>query len=191
MFTPDEKSVLKLFCEVCDGVAGRRFLRDFYKQSHHIHIGTLPDGRVVDEYPRYDDEDFRAFMTDYRKLRLDQEDTCLFKIMNLLKRKGDPGDTALLDVLKNEIKEEGRAWWGAVDRDESGNKRFLTQEEVEKLILYGEIIRTDKKADLQRLIGQSSYLKAAAVFNYTRFARTVVSCARRTAELIRSKGYFD
>jgi len=145
----------------------------------------------MDEYPRYDDEDFRAFMADYRKLRLEQDSTCLYKIMNLLKWKGDPDDRALLDYLKNEIKEEGRAWWGAVDRDKDGSQRLLTQVDVEDLILYGEIVHTNKKADLQRVIGKSSYLKAAAFFNYLRFALTVVSCASKTAELIRSRGYLS
>lgn len=139
MFTDDEKRSLRLFVEVCDKILGRRFLRDFHKQSHHVLIGTLPGGSLVDEYPRYDDDDFRAFMTDYRKLRLDQEETHLFRVMKLLKREGTTEDRALLDGLKNEIREEGSAWWGAVDRDDSGSRQYLTQEEVEKRILYGEI----------------------------------------------------
>jgi hypothetical protein len=189
MFTDDDKRVLKLFCDTCDGVASRRFLSDFHKRPHHILVGTLPDGTGVNEYPRYDDDDFRAFMTDYRKLRLEQDDTCLFKIMNLLKWKGDSNDRAFLDGLKDEIKEEGRSWWGAVDRDQNGNQHFLTQEQVENLLLYGEIVHTDRKDELQRVIGQPSYLKAVAFFNYVRFARVVVGCAQKTAELIRSRGY--
>jgi hypothetical protein len=189
MFTPEDKKLLRLFCETFDDLVGCRFLRNLPKLSHHIFVGALRDGRVVDEYPRYDDDDFRAFMTHYRKLRLEQDLTNLFRIMKLLKQKGGADDMALLDHLKNEIKEEGRTWWGAVDHDENGDQKYLTQEEVEKLILYGEVIHSNRKDDLKRVIGKNSYLKAAAFFNYMRFARTVIYCAQKMTELIRSRGY--
>jgi hypothetical protein len=66
----------------------------------------------MDEYPRYDDDDFRALMTHYRKLRLNGEPTNLFTIMNLLKAKGDPKDRAMFKHFKKEIGEEGQSWWG-------------------------------------------------------------------------------
>ena len=55
MFTTDEQKQLKAFCQTCDSIAACRFFIDLSKQSHHIFVGTLPDGRVVNEYPRYDE----------------------------------------------------------------------------------------------------------------------------------------
>ena len=107
MFTSDERQRLELFCSVCDEAARSRLIRTFFDQPHHIFVGTLPDGRVVDEYPRYDDEDFRSFLTRYRKLRLNDEPTQLNCIINILKWKGNPADRSILDYLRNEIKEEG------------------------------------------------------------------------------------
>jgi flavin reductase (DIM6/NTAB) family NADH-FMN oxidoreductase RutF len=77
VFTSDELQDLALFCDVCDKAFSCRLIRTFSQQSHHIFVGTLPDGRVVNEYPRYDDDDLRAFLTHYRKLRMEGERTCL------------------------------------------------------------------------------------------------------------------
>jgi len=96
MFTSEDRKRLAWFCEACDKTAGSRFIRTFFDQAHHIFVGTLPDGRVVNEYPRYDDDDFRAFLTHYRKLRSQREPTQLFRIMNMLKSKGDEADWAVL-----------------------------------------------------------------------------------------------
>src|SRR5689334_2121070 len=97
MFTEFDRKKLESFCKVCDEIEGCRFIRDFHKQPHHIFVGKLPDGRVMDEYPRYDDDDFRSLMTHYRKLRLKREPTYLFDIMNLLKIKGNPDDHAMFE----------------------------------------------------------------------------------------------
>jgi hypothetical protein len=166
-------------------------LVEFPKQSHHIFVGTLPDGRVVDEYPRYDHEHLLVFFTHYRKLRLEQEPTNLFAIMTLLKWKGKEPDRELLDVFKHEIKEEGRSWWGATLTDQNGDKAFLSQEGLEDLILNGEVFHSDaaKRAALRRVIGNASVPKAVAFLNYLRFARTVTGYAQRTAALIRQRGY--
>ena len=191
MFTLEDRKQLECFCDVCDKIAICRFIVNFSKQPHHIFVGKLPDGRVMDQYPRYDDDDFRAFLTHYRKLRLDQEPTHIFRVMNLLKRKGDASDRELFEYFKKEIKEEGQSWWFAVLHDENGNKEFLTQERLEDLILNGEVFHSDsdKKDALKRVIGNSSLPKALAFFNYLRFARTVIHCASKTAALIREKGY--
>ena len=151
----------------------------------------MPDGRVVDEYPRYDDDDLRAFFTHYRKLRLEQESTNLFAIVKLLKWKGNEPDRELLDGFKNEIKVEGRSWWGATLTDQSGDQTFLSQEGLEDLILNGEVFHSDaeKRVALRRLIGNAGVPKALAFFNYLRFARAVIGYAQRIADLIRQRGY--
>jgi len=67
----------------------------------------------------------------------------------------------------------------------------LTQEQLEDLIINGDVFHSDtfKKDALARVIGNTALPKALAFFNYMRFARTVVQCAQKTAELIRKKGY--
>ncbi len=156
-------------------------------------MGTLPDGRVVDEYPRYDDDDFRAFLTHYRKLRprSNNRPTELVPVIELLESKGDPRDLTTLQHFKNEIAEEGLSWWGAVLKDERGENALLTQEGLEHLILNGEVFHSDvdKKQTLRRVIGNLSLTKAVAFLNYLRFARTVVSYAQKAAALIRQRGY--
>jgi hypothetical protein len=190
LFTSDERQRLEVFCEACDKAAGCRFIRTFFDQPHHIFMGTLPDGRVVDEYPRYDEDDFLAFLTHYRKLRMDKEPTHLFRIMNTLKQKGNEADRSVLDYLKNEIQEEGRCWWGSMHPDE-GYTEALTQERLENLMLNGEVFHSDvqKRNELAQLIGNRPLPKAVALLNYMRFARTVLGCAQKTAALIRERGY--
>ncbi len=192
MFTPDEKLQLQAFCKVCDDINSCRFIRDFSKQSHHIFVGTLPDGTVKDEWPRYDDDDFRAMLTHYRKVRLN-DGTSLNRIMNLVKRECDDADRASLDHYKNEIKEEGRGWWGPSLVDESGQQILFTQDEVERLILYGEVFHSDpeKSETLKRLVGNGSLMKAVAFWNCMRFLKTVIHYASKMAELIRERGYLD
>jgi hypothetical protein len=191
MFTQDDCKRLECFCEVCDKIAGCRFIRDFHKQSHHIFVGTLPDGRVVDEYPRYDDDDFRAFMTHYRKLRMEREPTNLFAIMKLLKWKGSPDERNMFDHYKKEIKEEGQGWWGAVIRDQNSADEWLTQEKLEELFLYGDVshVNLELRDRLAKVVGKAGLMKTLSFVNYIRFARIVVSYAQKTAEIIRSRGY--
>jgi hypothetical protein len=111
--------------------------------------------------------------------------------MNLLKWKGEKPDRAQFAHFKKEIKEEGRSWWGATLDDENGDKLFLTQEGLEGLILNGEVFHSDQgnRKALASVVGNAGLLKAVAFFNYMRFARTVVYCAQKTAELIRLRGY--
>jgi hypothetical protein len=146
---------------------------------------------VVNDYPRYDDDDFRAFMTHYRKLRMEREPANLFAIMNLLKRKGSPSERATLDHFKKEIKEEGRGWWGAVIRNQNGVDEWLTQEKLEELVLYGDVshVNLELRDRLAKVVGKAGLMKALAFFNYIRFARIVVLYAQKTAEMIRSRGY--
>jgi hypothetical protein len=190
MFTSDERQKLELFCSVCDKAAGSRLVRTFFDQQHHICIGTLPDGRVVDEYPSYDDDDFRAFLTHYRKLRLNDEPTQLNRIINILKREDNSADRSMLDYVKNEIKEEGRCWWGSMHPAE-GYTEELTQEWLEDRILNGEIFHSDvnKRHQLARVTATMPLPKAVAVLNYMRFAMTVLGCAQKVAGLIRERGY--
>ena len=190
MFTSEERQRLQLFCDICDETAKCRFLRTFFDQPQHTFMGKLNDGRVVDEYPRYDDDDFRAFLTHYRKLRLNDDPTQLFSIMNLLKREGNEADRELLDDLKSKITAEGRCWWGSMHPGE-GYTEALTQEHLEKLILYGEVIHADtqKRNELAGITGKAPLPKAVALLNYMRFARTVLACAEKTTSLIRERGY--
>jgi hypothetical protein len=193
MFNPDEQEHFKAFCQTCDRISACRFVIDFPKQSHHIFVGTLPDGRVVDEYPRYDDDDFRAFLTHYRKLRLQRECTNLYRIMNLLQKGGHQRDRVLLKGFKKEIEMEGRNWWGAMVHDANGKKTLVRQDKLEDLILNGEVFHSDsdKKDELTQVIANTRLTKAVALLSYMRFAMTVVRCARKTAELIRRRGYVD
>src|SRR5437899_7562638 len=94
-FTDKDRADLRLFCKLCGDIARCRFMVKLPTIPHHIFIGRLPNGQTVDEYPRYDEDDLRSFLgTHYRKLRMNDEDTCLFKIMKLLVRKGHPDDVA-------------------------------------------------------------------------------------------------
>jgi hypothetical protein len=193
MFTSSDLECLKRFCEVCDCIAACRFITDLPKQSHHIMVGTGLDGRVYDEYPRYDDDDFRAFLTHYRKLRAQQEPTNLLKIIKLLNRKGDPSDRTRFDQLKKELAAEGRGWWMARLKDKNGNARPVTQQELEDLIINGDVFHSDpqKRAALLKLLGDCSLPKAIAFFNYLRFVRAVIYVAQEAAKTVRWKGYLN
>jgi hypothetical protein len=192
VFTPEQKRQLRHFCEVCDDIAACRFINDFHSQPHHIFVGTLPDGTVKDEWPRYDDNDFRAFLTHYRKLRL-EDDTKFERIVKLVKLVSDTNDRQKLDYFKSEIKAEGQGWWGASLENENGEQILFTQEEVEDLILNGEVFHTnpEKRVTLKKLTGEASLMKAVAFWNYLRFVRTVVFYASETAKMIRENRYLD
>jgi hypothetical protein len=110
--------------------------------------------------------------------------------MNILKREGNEADRSMLDCLKSEIKEESRCWWGSMNPAE-GYTDALTQTRLEDLILNGEVFHSDiqKKDELARVRGNLPLTKAVAFLNYVRFARTVLTCAQKTAALIRERGY--
>jgi len=189
-FTAKDIDGLSRFCEVCANIAACRFIREFAKQSHHVCVGRLPDGRILDEYPRYDDDDLRAFLTHYRMLRLSKEPTNLFRVIKLVKWKGCVDDRELLETFRREIVEEGKGWWGAVVAHESG-RRLLTQTDVEDLILNGEVFHWEptKRSELRKALGTVSLPKAIAFWNYLRFARVVVGCAQAVADLIQRREY--
>ena len=132
-------------------------------------------------------------MTHYRKLRMDREPTNLFAIMNLLKSEGDPNDLAMFEHFKKAIKEEGRSWWGPSVPDGNGGKELLTQEDLEKLILYGDVMHVNQetKDKLRLVTGRSGLMKTIAFFNFMRFVLAVIHLAQKTSETIRSRGYLN
>jgi hypothetical protein len=76
---------------------------------------------------------------------------------------------------------------------DEGYTDALTQEHLEKLILYGEVMHSDfeKKEELAQVSGNMPLPKAVALLNYMRFARTVLGCAQRVAALIRERRYLS
>jgi hypothetical protein len=192
VFTPEQKQQLRSFCEVCDAIQSCRFIRDFGNQAHHIFIGTLPDGTVKDEWPRYDDDDFRALMTHYRKLRQEGE-TKFERIVNLVKRVSDTNDRQKLDDAKDQVKAEGTTWWGAALRDENGEWIMYNQEQLDDLIRNGEVFHRDqgKQLVLRQLTGKNSLMKSVAFWNYITYLLIVIGNARDVATMIRERGYLD
>jgi hypothetical protein len=193
MLSQSERGNLKWFCELSDTIAACRFIREFLNQPHHIFVGNLPDGTVKDEWPRYDDDDFLAFMTHYRKLRLNNEPTNLFRIANLVAREGDDEARELVQKIKSEVNAEGGGWWGATLKADTDEPIFLNQFAVEDLTLNANVFHTDpeKKQVLDQIVGEGGLMKALAFWNYPRFARTVVFWAGKLADLIRTKGYLS
>ncbi len=193
MFPEHELNSLKWFCELSDTILACRFIRDFNKQPHHIFVGKLPDGTIKDEWPRYDDDDFRAFMTHYRKLRMNNEPTNLFRIANLVAREGDVGARELVREIRSEVNAEGRSWWFATLKTDTGDSVPLSQFDVEDLTLNAGVFHTDpeKKATLDQIVGGVGLMKSIAFWNYLRFVRTVVYWAGKLAEFIRERGYLN
>jgi len=67
-FDDYEKEVLSLYCRVCDSIKERRFVKNLSNQDHSLRIWKNQDGEWENYFPVYDEEDYRSFMIEFRKL---------------------------------------------------------------------------------------------------------------------------
>ena len=192
----DELAVLRRFCDVYDRIASCRFVAEFRQRSCPTMVGTLPDGTVVNQFPRYDHDDFLAFLTHYRLLVLEKERTNIFRVLNLLSRVGSEPEREELKGYKKNINTGASSWWGAKAKVEGNAEEvLLCSREVEDLLFNAEVFRTgtDSKKDEEkrRLWQQIEKYGPVWQHSFLRYAMTVVHYAYRLAESIRTKGYAE
>lgn len=87
VISEDEQRALRLFCAVCDRLPEMRFFQDYQQKEHKLTLNN-EDGSIT--YTKYDDENLRAYLTEFRKLTLTKEPTHLYRILKILARHGNP-----------------------------------------------------------------------------------------------------
>ncbi len=183
--TSDERETLRQFCRISSEIVHSRFFKEYRQRSCAIFIGTLPNGTRVDQYPRYDKEDFKAFVLDYRKLRANSEDTNVARVMNLLRIRVSSCEQEAIRAIKRELHEEGNAWWGVtVHLDGSPDPVLLSSVEIEKYLFNASAFHTDKdKRPIWEQIERHGPFWEHA---FLRFAMFVVDAAQKLGLMAQS-----
>src|SRR5262245_42036838 len=85
--TPEHRTLLRAFVRLVFEMDQCRFVRQYRLQDHTVSCGSDHDGEAKTTAPDYDWDDFRSFMTIFRKVGIAvKEPTYLSKIYKLIGR---------------------------------------------------------------------------------------------------------
>src|SRR5688500_17887194 len=85
--TPEDRTVLRDFVRLVYEMVQCRFVRRYRQQQHTVSCRPDPDGEAHVTGPDYDWDDFRSFMTVFRKVGIARgERTHLAKVYKLIGR---------------------------------------------------------------------------------------------------------
>lgn len=103
MITDTDDRSLRLFCTIVGEIHACRLIRDF---SSDTLTNSVNEDRSKNRIPEIDRDDFRSFMTLFRKLIAQGEPTQLFKVLKIIKRfspkKNQQGIKQIVENLNRE-----------------------------------------------------------------------------------------
>src|SRR5258708_6962913 len=96
--TDQERKQLSEFVRVVASMSHRRFIEEMSHQDHTVQFGSELHG------PNYDREDFEAFMTDFRKVAMsDNEPIYLTKVLVTVGKLASDTLRANLKLMRSQI----------------------------------------------------------------------------------------
>jgi hypothetical protein len=188
-FSTDEIALLQKFRGVCESIKSCRFMRDLPKQQRTFTIENLPDGSCRSTYPKYDTDDFLAFLTHFRKLVADKEPTNIFKILKLVARYATQDEQGVLKKIRKQLEAEADSPPLQLAIGPPGQETRYSPKQIEKVIFNGQVFHTDDElqADLRRILDYEPLVKMA----FLRYATIVVDDAWRTSCVLKHRGYIQ
>lgn len=186
---PCESEIRSLltFCEICDKIKNCRFIRTFDEQDHTLKNYQDEDGNWQFEHPNYDDDDFRSFMTHFRKLFLQNEQgvkTDIYSIIKILSKYGTKKDRDELKRIRTIINDEKKGMI-VFNVEIDGEKRRLGPADIMNIIVNGEIFHSDTK--LKPAVNAYQEWGVFMQMSFLRFAMCVVNNAVSMSKVIRKR----
>lgn len=188
-FTADEQSSFLRFLKICTDIRQCRFVNDLRKQKNTIDFQKLPDGRWKTEYPDYDRDDFRAFLTHYRKLVATGEDTNIFRVLKILGRREDDSERIVLKEIRKRLSSEGRVSPIKIAIGVPGEERRFSPEDIQNVLFNGDVFHSaaELQEDLKRINDFDIFTKMV----FLRYATIVINQACQIANVITTRGYVN
>ena len=186
-YSADELAVLQKFRQICENIAGCRFIRDLPKQEHKFTVENLPDGTSRCSYPHYDNDDFLAFLTHFRKLVAEQEPTNIFRMLNLIGRKATEDERKVLKGYRKAIVAEGTNPPLQLAIVTPGNETSYTPKQIEDIIFNGQVFHADDalQADLRRILDFHPLTRMA----FLRYASVLYQHASLISSVLKNQGH--
>jgi len=182
-----EMDSLRVFCEICDDIISCRFIREFNKQDHVFRSTKNRDGTRTSKYPEYDDDDFRSFMTHFRKLFLQNErgvKTDIYSVISILSRYGTARDRKALHDIKSVLNQEKQGWI-RVNVEVDGEEKSFTPGDIMNLIVNADVFHSDAElSSTKKVYRKTGWIMQAP---FLRFAISVVNNAVNMAKVIRAQ----
>jgi len=186
-FTDEEKTALRLFCNVCDQILECRFVKDLPNQDHSIRSSRKADGSWDCHQPVYDRDDFRSYMTLFRKLLMQKEPTHIYHILRVLARHVPDEERAEIKKIKKGLRgmeRHGIAFNLGTDDDPD----MYSPRRSWDVVINSEIFHsdTDQERALQRLRDFGAFFETALVKFVTDFSRQAIA----VSDVIKHRNYF-
>lgn len=147
VFMNDDEDVLRLFCRLVDDIGRCRLIRSAHASpSWQFKLGTDAVGNAVIDGPSFDWEDFRSFLTLFRRLIAHDEKTNLPNVMKVITRIAPEEKRAGLRETRKHVErhiraDEGPLQVGGHDRD--GVKRMFNPREIVDVVMNADVFHGD------------------------------------------------
>ena len=172
------------FIDLCEKIKTCRYFNSMTSGPHNI-LSFVDRKASTSPAIDYDEDDFRSFLTLFRKLMADKEPTNIFRVRNLLARYSPPDRPALSEIKRVLKKAEKDQPIGIIEIRPGGVKKSWKPREIVDAIFNGEVFHTDraKQSDLTRI---RNFGPVAQVV-FISYALKVVVSAFNVAEILRSR----
>jgi hypothetical protein len=190
-FSGQEKTALRLFCRVCDEILECRFVKELPNQDHSIRMSSLRSDGTCDYYqPNYDRDDFRSYMTLFRKLLLEKEQTNIYRVLNILTmHMKDNGELTELKKIKKGLKTMERCGFMDFNLGSDEKPEMYSPRKVYDVVINSDIFHTDADGEkaLRKLQEFSPFFEISLVKFMTDISRQAINIA----EVIKHRKYFE
>ena len=186
-YSAAELTTIKRFQSVCEAIMACRFVREFDKQEHTFTVRKLPDGTFENIYPVYDEDDFLAFLTHYRKLVANKESTNVFKILKVISRYASSDERQQLKEIRKLLVAEAKHPPMQMAIGPPGQETTFTPEAIQNLIFNGKVFHAAE--ELQGDLRQILEFDPLTTMTFLRYATTVVNNCWHLSCVLTNRGY--
>lgn len=186
-FNSDEKAALREFCHNCDQILECPFIKDLPKQDHSFKFSKRKDGSWDHYQPIYDRDDFRSYMTLFRKFLMKSESAGIYRILNILSKNVSDEDRREIKKIKKRL--QGLERYGItfnLGADDVPNT--YSPRKALDVVFNSDIFHSDKsgRQTLDKLRDFGPFFEMALV----KFATDFTWQAIAVSEVIKLRNYF-
>ena len=190
--TQQERRQLKLFVELVYEMVASRFIKAIPSLDHTIRSTANAEGGYDVIGPAYDMEDFRSFLTIYRKIAISSDEpTFLPKIRKIIGRYADESLRDQLGDFKQAIQPrlDGRISYFRLGGDATG--RSYTSTELLDIIVNGMVFHSDEQHEAAKQFVQGLEIWKYMLIIWPETIQPVVRGCAWLVSVIRGNEYLE
>ena len=186
-YSDAELGVLARFHRVVEETLSCRFVRELPKQEHILRVQELADGTCRTMHPHYDDDDFVAFLTHFRKLVANKEPTQLSKVLGIIGKHATADERAAIGKIHDGLRSAANRPSLQIAIGLPGCEKSFTPRDIENVIFNGQVFHTDDRLqeDLRKILEFNPIIRMA----FLAYAMLVVRQSKQVSGVLKKRGW--